>query len=1027
MITIKVQSVQAAAEKYMENHLSQSVNMSEGEDRRESDKSNLNEDLTQYYTDLPMKWHGHLVSKLGFDPTKSLTKAQFKSLLENKNPNTGKNLTARTIQGRRLYFDATTSAPKSVSILAVTMNDHRLIKAHEEATAFSITEIEKFAQTRVRVDGQHTIRKTGNVLCATATHTTSRTNDPQLHSHNLFFNVTWDQREQKYKALEAYEVYDKATYFTEIYRHVLAQKVKELGYQIEHKRHGWEIKGVSPEICTKFSKRSSLIKKLTHQFEQSLERALTNNEKSLITEKSRRAKSKNLTLKQAVELQQSELTLSEKQSLERIKTLSLIEQKMNENSFKSIKKISTQLNKDFETKADVDAFDFAIRHVFERKSTVSKQDLITAAIKSDYGKLNLHIIDKLIDSNQNLFRGENDLIGTVQGLSQELYISEFVEKSVDKFAEKKIQNISDFVQFTDEQKQAFHEIFSSPDQVHFLEGSAGTGKSFLLKGVSDAITGNKIPLLATAPTASAALSLEKDVGVPAQTLQSLLYNHDLFKDKLTNGYLIVDEAGFISSDQMDKLFKISEKYNTQVLLVGDTKQHHGVEAGDALRSLKLYSNIKTSTLSTVIRQKNLNYKAAINDLQNLNYTAAWDKFNQMDVVNSLDKYLKGKGQNISENDLKQSLDYNKLIQSYKSRKENGESVLVITPSRFEVKNLTQMIRSNLDLDPTTSIHREVYSSIRFTEAEKSSINSYYINDIDSQYISFQLKSENFKKNSIWKVIEKTETELILKNETTEEIKPFNLLNKNTKFDVLKKQSLEICKDDELLIQQNMKSQRLVNGDLVKVKDFINGEILLEDGRILKQENKFFDYGYVTTSYSSQGKTCDHVILSMTNASGKAISAEQFYVSTTRGRHSLDIFIESEDYIRSRIESFNGRTLNRELLNSQQRKILAEVQDKSLTHLSEALKNSKSFQEMVQNMEFDQLKANIPFGDAISSSAKKPWMDRKREAFLKLVDQFKFKIQEFQKKSFIDFNSNEKVKSKGLDRTKNRTKEFDLDL
>ena len=45
-------------------------------------------------------------------------------------------------------------------------------------------------------------------------------------------------------------------------------------------------------------------------------------------------------------------------------------------------------------------------------------------------------------------------------------------------------------------------------------------------------------------------------------MQSLLYNHDLFKDKLTNGYLIVDEAGFISSDQMDKLFKISEKYKT---------------------------------------------------------------------------------------------------------------------------------------------------------------------------------------------------------------------------------------------------------------------------------------------------------------------------------------------------------------------------------------------------------------------------------------------------------------------------------
>jgi hypothetical protein len=34
MITIKVQSVQAAAEKYMENHLSQGEHKSEGEDQR---------------------------------------------------------------------------------------------------------------------------------------------------------------------------------------------------------------------------------------------------------------------------------------------------------------------------------------------------------------------------------------------------------------------------------------------------------------------------------------------------------------------------------------------------------------------------------------------------------------------------------------------------------------------------------------------------------------------------------------------------------------------------------------------------------------------------------------------------------------------------------------------------------------------------------------------------------------------------------------------------------------------------------
>jgi hypothetical protein len=83
--------------------------------------------------------------------------------------------------------------------------------------------------------------------------------------------------------------------------------------------------------------------------------------------------------------------------------------------------------------------------------------------------------------------------------------------------------------------------------------------------------------------------------------------------------------------------------------------------------------------------------------------------------------------------------------------------------------------------------------------------------------------------------------------------------------------------------------------------------------------------------------------------------------------------------------------------------------------------------MAQNKEFDHLKNNTQFREPIPSTENKPWIDRKREEFFKLVDQFKSKIQELQKKSFLDFNSNEKVKSKGLDRTKNRTKEFDLDL
>ena len=43
---------------------------------------------------------------------------------------------------------------KSVSVLAVTLDDDRLVSAHEEATRVAFRELETFAATRVQKAGQ---------------------------------------------------------------------------------------------------------------------------------------------------------------------------------------------------------------------------------------------------------------------------------------------------------------------------------------------------------------------------------------------------------------------------------------------------------------------------------------------------------------------------------------------------------------------------------------------------------------------------------------------------------------------------------------------------------------------------------------------------------------------------------------------------------------------------------------------------------------------------------------------------------
>jgi conjugative relaxase-like TrwC/TraI family protein len=187
-----------------------------------------------------------------------VTREQFHALCENQNPETGERLTQRQLKEgqRRVFYDFTCSAPKSVSVLAVTLADERLVTAHEEATRIAFRELETFAATRVRKQGNQKDRITGNLAAAAFTHTSSRALDPQLHTHFTVFNATFDDSERSWKALQAGGMYDAIRYGTAVYRNELAKRVQQIGYRIQPSKHGFQIEGVSDEVLKRFSKRA---------------------------------------------------------------------------------------------------------------------------------------------------------------------------------------------------------------------------------------------------------------------------------------------------------------------------------------------------------------------------------------------------------------------------------------------------------------------------------------------------------------------------------------------------------------------------------------------------------------------------------------------------------------------------------------------------------------------------------------------------------------------------------------------------
>ena len=312
----------------------------------------------------PGQWIGLGVERLGLVAGQDVSGETFEALCENQHPQTGKRLTLRQNEkdNRRVFYDFTCSAPKSVSILAVTLNDERLIAAHEEAVEIAFRELESVAATRVRKLGRQTDRTTGNLVAARFTHTTSRALDPQLHTHCTVFNATFDESEQTWKALQAGAMYDAIRYGTEVYRNELAGRIHALGYRTVPAEHGFQIEGVSEAVLQQFSKRTVQKNEVIREMEQKLGRQLTNDEIAHAVHHSRDRKLKDISAAEVRARHLAEL------SPDVLATLAGLRKSPNGQRRKRPSVDESQ------------SVAHALARIFERKSVAAEHELLEAAL-----------------------------------------------------------------------------------------------------------------------------------------------------------------------------------------------------------------------------------------------------------------------------------------------------------------------------------------------------------------------------------------------------------------------------------------------------------------------------------------------------------------------------------------------------------------------------------------------------------------------------------------------------------------------
>ena len=177
-------------------------------------------------------------------------------------------------------------------------------------------------------------------------------------------------------------------------------------------------------------------------------------------------------------------------------------------------------------------------------------------------------------------------------------------------AEKAQQQARSQDLLNDSQRSVIEEVLNSTDRIHGLQGRAGSGKTTVLRSIREGAEKSGFTVEGLAPTSRAAGQL-REAGIDASTLQSFLARKADDKPQPRQLYML-DESSLASTKQMrDFLQKL--KPQDRVLVIGDTAQHQGVDAGRPFQQMQ-EAGMRTAQLDRIMRQRDPELLKAVQHL-----------------------------------------------------------------------------------------------------------------------------------------------------------------------------------------------------------------------------------------------------------------------------------------------------------------------------------------------------------------------------------------------------------------------------
>ncbi len=642
------------------------------------------EDYYQAGGEPPGQW----LSAAGLDLAGQVQDKDYQRIFAGFHPQTGEKLVQNAgDEKRRPGWDFCFSAPKSVSVVwsqADQETQKAIQEAQQKAVKAALDHLEKQAVARRGKGGVE--RESAKLVAAAYEHSTSRAQDPQLHTHLLVANVC-QRPDGTYGSLETKKMYEHKMAAGAIYRAELAAEMQKMGFAVERESDSFRIAGSSKELEKEFSKRRE-------EIEKSLEESGFKSAKAAAVAALDTRTKKEVRPRQELFAEWQEIGKEFEFDFDKLREAQAEEPPEMIEKEELLLKL-TQRESAFKESE-------IWKHV-----AIESQGVFDASEIAQYVEdlKNSHELVKLTRENgderwttREMIKLEKEMVSTAESLTQR-HSHSVSEASIEKAKASRT--------LSDQQTSALLHL-AKAEQIGAVVGMAGAGKSYLLGAAREAWEAEGFQVRGAALAGKAAAGLQEDAGIKSQTIHSLLAEIQEGKTELNEKtVLVIDEAGMVGSRQTAKLINLAQETGAKLVLVGDDKQLQPVDAGGAFKAVMQKTG--ACELTEIRRQKDAWAVQATH-----NFAAG-------EAGRALKEYHENGMLHIHENrdETKQ-----KMVESWHSRfsAHDQKEVLMLAATRADVADLNKLARDQIKetgkLNIGAEITTENHGKLEFCEGDR---------------------------------------------------------------------------------------------------------------------------------------------------------------------------------------------------------------------------------------------------------------------------------------------------------------------